>query len=70
MENRLTAGGASRTDTLHSKHFFMGQQLNKIQKRRRRVAYIERKTAKAKEAAVVKPVKKKAAPKKTAAAAS
>jgi hypothetical protein len=47
----------------------MGQQLNKIQKRRRRIAYIERKTAKAKEAAVVKPVKKKPATKKATAVA-
>jgi len=47
----------------------MGQQLNKIQKRRRRLAYLERKTAKAKESAVTKPVKKKAAPKKATAAA-
>ena len=46
----------------------MGQQLNKIQKRRRRLNYLERKAAKAKETAVAKPVKKKAAPKKAAAA--
>jgi hypothetical protein len=44
----------------------MGQQLNKIQKRRRRLNYLERKAAKAKESAVTKPVKKKAAPKKAA----
>jgi len=44
----------------------MGQQLNKIQKRRRRLNYLERKAAKAKETAVVKPVKKTAAPKKAA----
>ena len=44
----------------------MGQQLNKIQKRRRRLNYIERKAAKAKETAAVKPVKKKVAPKKAA----
>jgi len=46
----------------------MGQQLNKIQKRRRRLNYLERKASKAKENAVAKPVKKKAAPKKAAAA--
>ena len=48
----------------------MGQQLNKIQKRRRRLNYLERKAAKAKENAVVKPVKKKAAPKRAAAPAA
>ena len=42
----------------------MGQQSNKVQKRRRRLDYIERKKLKAKAAAVAKPVKKKAAPKK------
>ena len=47
----------------------MGQQTNKIQKRRRRLAYIERKKVKAK-AAVTKPAKKKAAPKKAAVAAA
>jgi hypothetical protein len=41
----------------------MGQQTNKIQKRRRRLAYLERQKIKAK-AAAVKPAKKKAAPKK------
>jgi hypothetical protein len=47
----------------------MGQQLNKIQKRRRRLNYLERKAAKAKETvAAAKPVKKKAAPKKAGAA--
>jgi hypothetical protein len=48
----------------------MGQQLNKIQKRRRRLNYLERKAAKAKENAVIKPVKKKAAPKKAPATAA
>jgi hypothetical protein len=48
----------------------MGQQLNKIQKRRRRLNYLERKASKAKETAVAKPVKKKAAPKKAAAASA
>ncbi len=48
----------------------MGQQSNKIQKRRRRLAYIARKNAKAKAAAISKPVKKKAAPKKEKAVAA
>jgi hypothetical protein len=42
----------------------MGQQTNKIEKRRRRLAYLERQKLKVKEAAALKPVKKKAAPKK------
>lgn len=46
----------------------MGQQSNKIQKRRRRAAYVERLKVKAKTAAAAKPVRKKAAPKKAAAA--
>ena len=46
----------------------MGQQSNKIQKRRRRLAYLERQKIKAKAAATAKPAaKKKAAPKKAAA---
>ncbi|MEZ0255421.1 MAG: hypothetical protein ACAI37_09080 [Chthoniobacter sp.] len=46
----------------------MGQQSNKIQKRRRRLAYLERQKVKAKVAATTKPAaKKKAAPKKAAA---
>ena len=46
----------------------MGQQSNKIQKRRRRLAYLERQKIKAKVAATTKPVaKKKAAPKKAVA---
>lgn len=45
----------------------MGQQSNKIQKRRRRANYLERQKLKAKAAAVTKPAaKKKAAPKKAA----
>ena len=48
----------------------MGQQTNKIQKRRRRLAYIERKKVKALTAAVRKPVKKKAPAKKKASAAA
>ena len=44
----------------------MGQQSNKIQKRRRRLDYIERQKIKAKTAAAAKPAKKKAAPKKAA----
>ena len=49
----------------------MGQQLNKIQKRRRRLNYLERKASKAKETVTaVKPVKKKAAPKKAASASA
>jgi hypothetical protein len=48
----------------------MGQQTNKIQKKRRRLAYIERKKIKAKEAAVTKaaPKKKPVAKKKAEAA--
>ena len=42
----------------------MGQQTNKIQKRRRRLAYLERKKVKAKQVTPVKAPKKKAAPKK------
>ena len=42
----------------------MGQQSNKIQKRRRRLAYLERQKLKAKAAATAKPAKRKAAPKK------
>ena len=48
----------------------MGQQTNKIQKRRRRLDYIARVKAKTKVAATAKPAKKKAAPKKAAAAAA
>jgi len=69
-ENRLTTRGASLTDSPPLESIFMGQQSNKIQKRRRRLAYLERKAAKAKEAAVTKPAKKKAAPKKAPAAAA
>jgi hypothetical protein len=66
-ENRLTPRDASRSDSLSlEENLSMGQQLNKIQKRRRRLNYIERKAAKAKEAAITKPAKKKAAPKKAA----
>ena len=43
----------------------MGQQTNKIQKRRRRLAYLERLKAKAK-TPLKKPVKKKAPAKKKA----
>lgn len=42
----------------------MGQQSNKIEKRRRRLAYLERQKVKAKEAAVLRPVRKKSAAKK------
>ena len=48
----------------------MGQQTNKIQKRRRRLDYLARVKAKAKAPVTTKPAKKKAAPKKTAAAAA
>jgi hypothetical protein len=48
----------------------MGQQNNKIEKRRRRLAYVERLKVKAKAAATAKPAKKKAAPKKAAAVAA
>jgi hypothetical protein len=46
----------------------MGQQSNKIQKRRRRLDYLERQKLKTKAAAAAKHVRKKAAPKKVAAA--
>jgi hypothetical protein len=52
----------------------MGQQLNKVQKRRRRLAYLDRQKAKAKvlaASATAKPAaKKKAAPKKEKAPAA
>ena len=48
----------------------MGQQSNKVQKRRRRAAYLDRQKAKAKVTAASKPAKKKPAPKKTAAEAA
>jgi hypothetical protein len=49
----------------------MGQQSNKVQKRRRRLTYLDRKKAKAKVAAASKPAaKKKAAPKKATAEAA
>lgn len=44
----------------------MGQQSNKIQKRRRRLAYLERLKIKAKESAVTKAPKKKPVAKKKA----
>ena len=44
----------------------MGQQTNKIQKRRRRLAYIERKKVKALTSSIRKPLKKKAPAKKKA----
>lgn len=47
----------------------MGQQSNKVQKRRRRLAYLERKKTKARDAVVSKSVKKKPAAKKKAEAA-
>jgi hypothetical protein len=47
----------------------MGQQTNKIQKRRRRLAYIARVKIKTK-AIAAKPIKRKVAPKKVAAAAA
>ncbi len=52
-----------------AKHtIFMGQQNNKVEKRRRRQRYLERQEVKAKEAAALaKPAKKKVAPKKAAA---
>ena len=48
----------------------MGQQSNKIQKRHRRLAYVERLKVKAKEAAVTKAPKKKPAAKKKAESAA
>lgn len=47
----------------------MGQQTNKIQKRRRRLDYLERQKVKAAAAQVKGAAKKKAAPKKKAEAA-
>ena len=47
----------------------MGQQLNKIQKRRRRAAYLERKKAKLKETAALKPKARRVAKKPAAEAA-
>jgi hypothetical protein len=44
----------------------MGQQSNKVQKRRRRLAYKERQKVKARTAVTTKPARKKAAPKKAA----
>ena len=44
----------------------MGQQTNKVQKRRRRLNYLERLKVKAKEAAVVKAPKKRTPAKKKA----
>ena len=66
----LTARGASRIDapSVSNLHKSMGQQSNKIEKRRSRLAYIERKKVKANEAAVLRAPKKKAAPKKKEAA--
>ena len=48
----------------------MGQQTNKIQKRRRRLDYLERKKVKALTSSVRKPLKKKVPAKKKAAAAA
>jgi hypothetical protein len=44
----------------------MGQQSNKVQKRRRRLDYLERQKIKAKEAAVTRAPKKRVAAKKKA----
>lgn len=61
----MTGPGGSRTDTPSNLRNFMGQQSNKIQKRRRRLAYLERQKLKTQEAAVLRaPKKKAAAPKK------
>jgi hypothetical protein len=57
----------STSTSITAVHKFMGQQTNKIQKRRRRLAYVERKKIAAKVKA--KPVAKKAAAKKAAPAA-
>ena len=64
----LTGGRASLTDTPSNltSEPIMGQQSNKIQKRRRRLAYLERLKIKAKESAVTKAPKKKPAAKKKA----
>lgn len=48
----------------------MGQQSNKIQKRRRRAAYLERKKVKAKETAALKPKTRRVAKKPAAAEAA
>ena len=65
--NTLTVCNASPTAPCH--HVFMGQQSNKVIKRRRRIEYIERKKAARKEAmAAAKPKVRKPAAKKTPAA--
>ena len=66
----LTACGSSLNKPALTLHKFMGQQTNKIQKRRRRLDYIERKKVKALTSSVRKPLKKKAPAKKKAAAAA
>jgi hypothetical protein len=73
--NRLTALNASRihpTPATSTTTFLMGQQTNKIEKRRRRLNYLERQKIKAKAAAAAKPAAKpkKAAPKKEKAEAA
>jgi hypothetical protein len=59
-----TSCACSNVASITANHKFMGQQTNKIQKRRRRLAYVERKKIAAKVKA--KPVAKKAAAKKAA----
>ncbi len=48
----------------------MGKQYNKVEKKRRRIAYVARKRAQAKTAGAVKPKAKKAPAKKKAEAAA
>ena len=66
MGRPLTARAASRNKLALTPKNIMGQQTNKIQKRRRRLAYLERQKTKALIATVRKPVKKKAPAKKKA----
>lgn len=63
-----TSCTASIRASITPDHKFMGQQTNKIQKRRRRLAYVERKKVAAKLKS--KPAAKKTAAKKTAPAAA
>ena len=62
----MTGCGAALTDSpsVSNLQILMGQQSNKVQKRRRRLDYIERKKVTAKEAAVTRAPKKKSAPRK------
>ena len=70
VRNQLTRPHSAPTDCpFPLKSTFMGQQLNKIEKRRRRANYLERLKTKAKEAAVSKPKARRAPAKKAEAPA-